>query len=144
MKIIKDIFQSFRAPEKTRTVLVIDDCEIDRRVATSILGKHYHILLATGGQDGIILAREKKPDLIILDFMMPLMQGPEVCRILREDEQTRGIPIIFLTSMDTPATVIDSFVEGADFFLTKPISRLELIKQVRTTLETSSNKGALC
>ncbi len=141
---IKEIFKGFQAPEKTRTVLVIDDSEMDRRVAASILGKHYHVLLATGGLEGIALAREKKPDLILLDFMMPLMQGPEVCRILREDDRTRGIPIVFLTSMDTPATVIDSFVEGADFFLTKPISRSELIKQVRTTLETSSSKGAVC
>ena len=144
MKNIKDIFKCFCAPEKTQTVLIIDDSEIDRRVAVSILEKQYHILLATSGQEGIALAREKKPDLILLDFVMPLMEGPEVCRILREDGRTRPIPIIFLTSMDTPATVIDSFVEGADFFLTKPISRSELIKQVRATLATPSNKGEVC
>ncbi|MBF0122587.1 MAG: response regulator [Candidatus Omnitrophica bacterium] len=141
--IIKRI-KAWLVPIKDKVVLLIDDSDIDRRVAASILERRYHVLTAASGIEGLKVAREKLPDLILLDFMMPDMQGPDVCRVLKEDETTRHIPVIFLTSMDTPATVIDSFEEGAEIYLTKPISRFELVNQVRATLELSCSKGGLC
>lgn len=131
---IKNLF----CPQRTKTVLVIDDSDLDRHVATSILEKNFYVLTAPGGREGIEMARAKQPDLILLDFMMPEMKGPEVCHILKGDDRTSHIPVIFLTSMDTPETVVDSFEKGADIYLTKPISRRELVKQVELSLETAA------
>ena len=73
MKNIIHSLKRFFAPPKVHTILVIDDSEIDRRVACSMLEKHYNVRLANGGREGIAMAIEKRPDLILLDFMMPEM-----------------------------------------------------------------------
>lgn len=136
---IKKLFKkwAFSPVAKKKTVLVIDDSDVDRRLAVSMIGKAFLPLAAASGLEGIALARERLPDVIVLDFMMPGMQGHEVCRVLKEDERTRHIPVIFLTGMDTPDTVVDSFKEGAETYLTKPIRPAELIRQIELALETA-------
>lgn len=137
---MKDIVTKVRtllAPSREKTILVIDDSELDRHLAVSILQKRFYVLTASDGMAGVRLARDKKPDLILLDFMMPGMTGSEVCRALKESVGTRDIPVIFLTSMDTPATVVDSFEQGAEIFLTKPVRSGELIRQIELTFQTA-------
>ncbi|MBF0484896.1 MAG: response regulator [Candidatus Omnitrophica bacterium] len=127
---LKNIFRK----EKSKTILVIDDSEVDRTLAERILSQRHYVLTANSGDDGIRLACEKRPDAILLDFMMPGMNGPEVCRRLRDDERTKTTPIVFLTSMDTPQHLLESFQQEADAFLAKPINPRDLLWQIERAL----------
>lgn len=122
-------------PPKSRTVLVIDDSDVDRMFAVRALSKRYHVLSAAGAKDGLEVAFKERPDLILLDYMMPEMNGPEVCRILKQDYGMLETPVVFLTSMDTPHTVIDGLQEGAEAYLTKPIGQRDLLEEVRLRLQ---------
>lgn len=122
--------------EKSKTVLVVDDGEIDRMLAVRSLEKvGYNILEAASGKKAIDVASQEVPDLILLDFVMPDMKGPEVCEILKSEPKTKDIPVIFLTSMDTPYSIIDGFDKGADNYLTKPIKPREIVYQVTLMLK---------
>ena len=114
------------------TILAIDDEEFLLKLVTTALGKvGYNVVTAPGGEEGLALFRQTAPDLVILDIMMPGMDGWEVCRRLR---QTSSVPIIFLTAMDTEQNVVDGLVGGADDYLTKPIRIDELRARVAALL----------
>ncbi len=133
------------AREKTQTILVIDDSDVDRRLSSGILKRRYHVLDASSSREGLALAREKKPDVILLDFEMPDLKGPEVCKMLKMENDTKDIPVVLLTAYDMPATVIDSFDGGADMYLTKPIHAGELFRQIELAMETARvEKGVSC
>jgi putative two-component system response regulator len=135
---MKDIIRSLKEffnPPRTKTVLVIDDSEVDRTFALRVLAKRYYVLSAPGAKEGIEMACKERPDLILLDYMMPEMNGPEVCRILKEDHGMKEIPVVFLTSMDTPQTVIDSLEQGAEAYLTKPIGARDLLEEIHLRMQ---------
>ena len=136
MKKIFDAWQRFSNPLKTKTVLVIDDSEVDRILVSRALSKYYHILTASGGREGVALAVKEKPDLIVLDFMMPDVNGPDVCRQIRADASLRDIPVIFLTSIDTPHAVVEGLEQEADAYLTKPVKVRDLIEEVSLRINT--------
>lgn len=118
-----------------RCVLVIDDGLIERRVVAKTFEKHgYRVLAAANGVRGIELAKQETPDAIILDYIMPGLNGAEVCAILKNTETTRHIPIIILTGSSRPWTVIECYERGADYYLNKPIDASILIKQVEVCL----------
>ncbi len=135
MKNIIKIINDFLNPPKTKTVLVIDDSELDRTFAIKALSKRYHVLAATGAKEGLEMAFKHRPDLILLDYMMPDMNGPEVCRILKQNYGMDGTPVVFLTSMDTPRTIIDGLEEGAESYLTKPIGMRDLLEEIHLRLQ---------
>jgi len=114
---------------------VIDDSEVDRTFSVRVLSKRYFVLAAKGAKEGLEIALKQKPDLILLDYMMPGMNGPEVCRILKQDDGMQDIPVVFLTSMDTPQTVIDGLEEGAEAYLTKPIGARDLLEEVELRMQ---------
>jgi putative two-component system response regulator len=135
---MKDIIQAlldFFNPPKTKTVLVVDDSALDRTFVLRVLSPRYHVLTASGAREGIEVACREKPDLILLDYMMPGMKGPEVCRILKEERGMRDTPVVFLTSMDTPQTVIDALEQGAEAYLIKPIGARDLLAEIRLRLQ---------
>ncbi|MFH1359564.1 MAG: response regulator [Candidatus Omnitrophota bacterium] len=119
-----------------RRILTIEDDEAQRNLIRKTLEKrNYSVLMAAGGEKGLEMAREERPDLILLDVVMPGLKGNEVCKRLKADLRTKDIPILFLTSADSPKEVIDQYDVGAEVHLAKPISPKELIAQIEITFQ---------
>lgn len=117
------------------TVLVVDDEPANLKVLTEALsGQGFSIAVATNGERAIEQSRRRPPDVILLDAMMPVMDGFEVCRRLKAEPLTEAIPIIFMTALADMADRIRAFELGAADFLTKPFHREELRARVRTQL----------
>ncbi|MBF0571374.1 MAG: response regulator [Candidatus Omnitrophica bacterium] len=126
-----------KAPQKHIKVLVIEDTEIDRRVACAAIERGgYTALKANDGKSGFELAKEQKPQLIILDYNLPDIKGPEVCKLLKAHLDTQQIPVLFLTSLTGPDNVIKCFEQGENY-LAKPISVKLLLKQIDFALKNS-------
>ncbi len=122
--------------KESSVVLIIDDMRENRLLLSSQLRLDgHHILEASGGQDGIAMAREHDPDLILLDVMMPDINGFEVCKILKEDLTTHLIPIIMITALSKVESRIEGKKAGADEFLSRPHIREELLVRVRTLIQ---------
>jgi len=122
-------------PALDKRILTIEDDVTQRTMIQKTLAKKgYTVFTAENGQKGLEAASKEKPDLILLDVMMPGMHGVDVCRRLKSSSQTKDIPVIFLTSMDMPQDVIEQYVVGGDIHLTKPINAKELISQVEISL----------
>jgi two-component system phosphate regulon response regulator PhoB len=100
------------------------------------------VLKALDGIEGLRLAQTEKPDLVILDLMMPGMDGKEVCRRLRQSETTRTIPILMLTALASETDRIIGFELGADDYLTKPFSTRELVLRVQAILRRTQEPVA--
>ncbi len=94
----------------------------------------YRIAVAKDGEDALLLAREETPDLVLLDWMLPLLSGIEVCRRLRRGRETRNVPILMLTARGEEADKIRGLDTGADDYMTKPFSPSELIARIRALL----------
>lgn len=117
-------------------ILIVDDNEQNLTLIRVILRQHgYDSLLARSGEEALRQVLRAPPDLIILDVMMPGMDGIEVCRRLKGDDETRLIPIIIMTALDQLADKVRGIEAGADDFLTKPVNQLELMARVRTALK---------
>ncbi|MCA9916378.1 MAG: response regulator [Anaerolineales bacterium] len=122
-------------PDQT-VVLIIDDMRENRLLLSSQLRLDGHsIIEASGGHDGIAMAQAHDPDLILLDVMMPDINGFEVCRILKSDENTHLIPIIMITALSKVESRIEGKKAGADEFLSRPHIREELLVRVRTLIQ---------
>jgi two-component system alkaline phosphatase synthesis response regulator PhoP len=126
-------FKKWHAVPKKK-ILVVDDSELDRTFVDKALCRRYQVITADCGKSGIAAARQNKPDLILLDYMMPDMKGPEVCHALKSDAATENIPVVFLTSLGDAASMVDGFEEGAENYLTKPIGKRDLLSQVAQRL----------
>jgi CheY-like chemotaxis protein len=117
-------------------ILVVDDVETNRTFFRRVLEKRgYTVLTAVDGPQGLALAQKEHPQIVLLDFVMPGMKGPEVCKIIKTTDATKDIPVLFLTSVDAPTDIIECYEQGAENFLTKPIQAGELIKHVEMILE---------
>jgi len=111
-----------------QVVLVVDDAPENIQVLSAILKPSYKVKAATSGERALKIARsDKPPDLILLDIMMPEMDGYEVCRQLQADEKTRTIPVIFVTGMSDEAEQQKGLALGADAYLTKPVDPDEVL-----------------
>ena len=116
-------------------ILVIDDIETNRRLLEARLSAEYfEVLLAADGPTGLELARTEEPDLILLDIMMPGMDGFEVCKRLKADDKLRHIPVVMVTALDEREGRIRGLKAGADEFLTKPVDEIALFARVRSLL----------
>jgi putative two-component system response regulator len=114
-------------------VLVVDDHPSSRMTAVALLSvEGYEVLEAESGPAALECVVEANPDLILLDVMMPGMDGYEVCRRLKQDEQTRLIPVVFITALNDRRSRIMGIEAGGDDFLTKPFDRLELSARVKS------------
>ncbi len=103
-------------------ILVVDDQATVVRIMASILKSRYDLAVATDGKTALRLAKERQPDLILLDMMMPGMSGIEVCEALQADADTRSIPVIFVTSMGDKHNEEIGLKVGAVDYITKPAS----------------------
>ncbi|MBW4615080.1 MAG: two-component system response regulator [Desmonostoc vinosum HA7617-LM4] len=114
-------------------ILVVDDHAASRLTAVALLAMEgYEVIEADRGSIVVELVTQKQPDLILLDVMMPGMDGFEVCQLLKQDEQTRLIPVIFITALNDRRSRIRGIEVGADDFLSKPFDRVELSARVKS------------
>ncbi len=119
-----------------RTILVIDDEPVNIQVLSRKLKwEGLGVLTAKNGQEGLELAKSGSPDLILLDIMMPGMDGFEVCQKLREDERTKSIPVIFVTAQNSKQGKLDGLKAGAVDYITKPIDLEETTARIRSQLK---------
>jgi DNA-binding response OmpR family regulator len=120
------------------TVLVIDDeKDLLELVRYNLEKEHLDVITANDGQSGLEIGLKHKPDLVLLDLMMPGMNGMEVCKQLRSDARTSRVPIIMLTAKAAETDKIVGLEMGADDYITKPFSVRELIARVRALLRRS-------
>ncbi|MDX2240383.1 MAG: two-component system response regulator [Leptolyngbyaceae cyanobacterium bins.302] len=116
-------------------VLVVDDHPSSRMTAVALLSvEGYDVIEADSGPAALEIVSSGNPDLILLDVMMPGMDGFEVCRCLKQDEQTRLTPIVFVTALDDRRSRLRGIEAGGDDFLTKPFDQLELSARVRSLI----------
>lgn len=121
-------------PSKKR-ILVVDDTQENIQVLGAVLKQQgFLINVAMNGRQAIEKARQVRPDLILLDITMPDMNGFEVCQTLKEDDQMRDIPIIFLSALTDPSNISHGFDVGGVDYVVKPFNATELLQRVRTHL----------
>ena len=118
------------------TVLIVEDNDKNMKLARDVLGaKGYQTLEAVTGEEGVKLAKEKKPDLVLMDIQLPGINGIEAFRQIRGDPATRGIPVVALTASVTPTDRSAITAAGFDAFLGKPINLKEFLETVRRLVE---------
>jgi len=124
---------------KPRKILVVDD-EVDllETVRFPLELEGYKVLVSYNGEDALSQARKEKPDLIILDLMLPKLDGYKVCRLLKFDERYKHIPILMLTAKTQEKDKILGMETGADEYITKPFEMDYLMEKVKRYIKTSS------
>lgn len=117
------------------TVLLIDDELVNIKILSDILKGEYEVIFATSGEEGVHRAVESIPDIILLDVMMPGMDGYAVCSRLQQDARTAGIPVVYVTALGSTAQEVKGLNTGAIDYITKPING-EIVKaRVRNHLK---------
>lgn len=118
-----------------KSILVVDDDETIIKMVRPVLLSHgYSVLTASTGEDGLQIARTQKPDLILLDVILPGIKGREVCKQLKEKPETKDIPIVFLTAKDSPEDIQAEKNVGAMAHLTKPVNSKTLMETIQSIL----------
>ncbi len=123
--------------EKYR-LLIIEDNADTRRFLEVMLGKEFEIISAENAVIGIDFARNKSPDLILLDIMLPILSGYDACSLLKKDEKTKQIPIIFLSAKNSIPDITQGLSTGADDYIPKPFDYKELVARIHARLRKSS------
>ncbi len=127
--------------ENKPLILIVDDILNNLQIiGNTLIDEGYEISMATGGAQALEMIETVLPDLILLDIMMPEMDGFEVCRKLKEDETTREIPVIFLTAKNETEDIIKGFEVGGIDYIVKPFNSAELLARVNTYLELKRSK----
>lgn len=124
-------------------ILIVDDEPVNVELLEDYLAKDYDILKAYNGNEALNIVGTVPPDLIILDIMMPGMNGYEVCSRIKGDEKTISIPIVIVTALNERQARIKAIEAGADDFLNKPVDIIELTARVRSLLKTKQYYDAL-
>jgi two-component system, OmpR family, phosphate regulon response regulator PhoB len=125
------------------TVLVVDDDPHVVTVVRRILEQEgFGVAIATNGAECLLALEARRPDLLLLDIAMPVLDGFQVLRLLKEKPETRDLPVIMLTARSSGDDVARSLLSGADFYLTKPFEAEELVVAVRRVLEVSGPPAA--
>jgi CheY-like chemotaxis protein len=112
-------------------ILVVDDTPANIDILLETIGEEDEVSVAISGEDALELIEEEPPDLVLLDVMMPGIDGFEVCKRLKADPKTAGIPIVFLSGMDSAEEKQKGLDLGAVDFLTKPIDPSEVMKVIK-------------
>ena len=128
----------------TGLILVVDDVPANVKLLEAKLSNEYYdVITAKDGFEALQQARDKKPDLVLLDVMMPRMSGFQVCTKLKGTPAYRDIPIVMVTALNEVNDVERAVDSGADDFLTKPVNKLELLTRVRSLLRVRHLKHRL-
>jgi CheY-like chemotaxis protein len=122
-------------------ILCVDDDHLIRRLVHDVLEQEgFKVSLATSGKQGLEIAHASPPDLILLDIMMPGMNGYEVCQALRQDAQLYKIPVVMLTAMESSNLDEDAFAAGAELCMTKPFRPDRLVNAMNVALQNAALK----
>ena len=116
---------------KTKVLVIEDDRSLVEVLTYNLKAAGYEVLVATDGQDGLLKAQTKSPDLVVLDLMLPVVDGLDVCRRLRAGESTRDLAIIMLTAKAEESDELIGFSLGADDYVTKPFSVKVLLERIK-------------
>lgn len=121
------------------TILIVDDTETNIDILLDTLGEDYDIAVAMDGESALEAVEEEPPDLILLDIMMPGMDGFEVCKRLKDDPKTADIPVVFLSAITEADQKQKGLAMGAVDFLTKPFNPSEIQAKVKEHLTAAKN-----
>jgi two-component system phosphate regulon response regulator PhoB len=116
---------------KTKVLVIEDDRSLVEVLSYNLKAAGYEVLVATDGQDGLLRAQTKSPDIVVLDLMLPVIDGLDVCRRLRADASTRDLAIIMLTAKAEESDELIGFSLGADDYVTKPFSVKVLLERIK-------------
>ncbi|MBC7144354.1 MAG: phosphate regulon transcriptional regulator PhoB [Thioclava marina] len=123
------------SPAQQPCVLVVEDESAQREVlGYNLEAEGFRVVMAENGDEGLLLVNEEKPDLIVLDWMLPNVSGIEICRRVKANSETRNIPIIMLSARSEEVDRVRGLETGADDYVVKPYSVVELMARVRTQL----------
>lgn len=118
-----------------KTILVVDDeKDLLDLIEYNLKKESFDVLKAENGEEGIRIAKEHKPDLVLMDIMMPKMDGMEAVEKMRADDDLKSIPIIFLTARSDEKTEVEGLNKGGDDYITKPISTTKLISRIKAVM----------
>jgi diguanylate cyclase (GGDEF)-like protein len=131
------------AGDKRRSILIVDDQPINIQALYRIFAPDHRLLMATNGAKALTLCRDDPPDLILLDVVMPEMDGHEVCARLKAEEATRNIPVIFVTSHTDPDEETKGLELGAVDFISKPVNPSVVRARVKTHLTLKAHSDLL-
>lgn len=121
--------------EDKKTILIVDDTETNIDILLELLGDEYDVLVALSGQNALEIVEDDHVDLILLDIMMPEMDGYEVCNILKSKLNTKDIPIVFITAKTDEDSIEKAYDVGGIDYVTKPFKPRELLARVKTQIE---------
>jgi len=121
-----------------KKILLVDDSSTARLASRMLLGNQsdYELISACDGRDGVETAIRERPDLILMDIEMPRMSGLEACRLLKQNEVTKNIPVVLLTMRGEEAYVQEGYASGCSEFLTKPVNEQKLAVLIKTHLRS--------
>ncbi len=125
-------------------ILIVDDTETMRLYEQMLLsGQDYELDMAENGIDALKKIKQNKPDLVLMDIMMPQMNGIECCRRIKAEEATRDIKVVMVTTKSEYEKVKEAFAAGCDDYVTKPINRVEILSKLKELLKFSELKQLL-
>lgn len=124
-------------------ILIVDDSKVEIKIIRRLLHDEYEIIEANNGRQAIELANEASPDLILLDIIMPQIDGFSVCKIIKEHEDTAHIPVIFITAVSDNNNIVKGFEVGGQDYITKPFCARELCARIKVHLDLKKSKEAL-
>ncbi len=123
-----------------KTILIIDDTQSNVEILMNILDDKYDLLASLSGREGLEIVAEEKVDLILLDIMMPDLDGFEVCKKLKNNPKTNNIPVIFITASNDEYSIQQAYEVGGVDYITKPIKSREVLSRINTHLSLSEQK----
>lgn len=120
-----------------KKILVVDDSKVAAMSVQMILrrGNSYEVSFASDGQEAVTKASEEQPDLILMDIVMPKMNGFEACRAIRSQENTAEIPIILVTTRGEESSVQNGYAAGCNDYVNKPIDSVELLQKIDSLIK---------
>ncbi|NTV52070.1 MAG: response regulator transcription factor [Candidatus Firestonebacteria bacterium] len=125
---------------KAKILIVEDDRDIAELIQYNLAKEGYTVVSANNGEKGFQLAKSSLPDLIVLDLMLPGMDGLEVCKLLKAEPKTQGIPVVMLTAKSEESDVVTGLELGAEDYIAKPFSPKILVARLRTVLRRKQKK----
>lgn len=129
-------------PTRQPSLLIVEDeQDLLEVLRFSLTREGFSVRTAENGEDAIRMVRQKRPDLIVLDLMLPTIDGLSVCRALRTNDQTRAVPIVMLTAKGEESDIVKGLEAGADDYVTKPFSPKVLLARINAVLRRSDTSG---
>jgi len=125
---------------KKKVLAIDDENDILLIIKSALHEEGYDVVTANNGYDGLALAEDASPDLIILDILMPEMDGFEVLQQLRENEKTARIPIVILTGMSSKDKIREALNKGIDYYIVKPFEYQDLVSKVKIAIDDAERQ----